>query len=342
MSDNVQQLDLDKLGTYLEANGSEIKGIKSAKKFAGGQSNPTFLLEAETGRYVLRRQPPGKLLKSAHAVDREYRVIRALADSDVPVPKTYLLCEDPDVVGSMFYMMDFVDGQIYWDPKLPELDNAQRSHVYSQMNQVLASIHNVDLEAAGLSDYGRPGNYFARQVSLWTKQYRASETEHIEEMEQLISWIEANVPEDDGRVALVHGDYRLDNIMFSKSDLQAITVLDWELSTLGHPFADIAYQCTMLRLSQDSPIPGLQGIDRQSLGIPTEEEYVADYCKRTGISGIDNWHFYLAFSLLRAAGIAQGVQKRALGGNASSKMALAVGAMVRPAAVMALDIIEQG
>jgi len=341
MITDIQQLDLEKLGAYLAEHTPEIKGIKNAKKFAGGQSNPTFLIEADSGKYVLRRQPPGKLLKSAHAVDREYRVINALESTDVPVPKTYHLCEDPDIVGSMFYIMEFVDGDIYWDAQLQDKTNEQRTHIYDEMNKVLAAIHNVDIEKVGLGDYGRPGNYFARQVAMWIKQYRASETIKIDAMEDLISWIEQNVPEDDGRVTLVHGDYRLDNIMFNKSDLQAITVLDWELSTIGHPFADLAYQCTMLRLPQKSPVPGLQGIDRAALGIPSEAEYIASYCKRTGIEKIDNWHFYLAFSLLRACGIAQGVAKRAIDGNASSKIALAVGAMVKPCAEMALEIIEK-
>jgi len=341
MTTDIHQLDLENLTNYLAEHTPEIIGIKSAKKFAGGQSNPTFLIEAESGKYVLRRQPFGKLLKSAHAVDREYRVINALESSDVPVPKTYHLCKDPDVVGSIFYIMEFVDGDIFWDSQLQEKTNEQRTHIYDQMNKVLAAIHNVDINQLGLGDYGRPGNYFARQVAIWVKQYRASETIKNEAMEKLITWVEHNVPEDDGQVTLVHGDYRLDNIMFRKSDLQAITVLDWELSTLGHPFADLAYQCTMLRLPQNSPVPGLQGIDRSSIGIPSEEEYIASYCKRTGIDGIDNWHFYLAFSLLRACGIAQGVAKRAIDGNASNKIALTIGAMVKPCAEMALEIIEQ-
>lgn len=341
MTNNIQQLDLDKLGAYLAEHAPEIKAIKSAKKFPGGQSNPTFLIEADSGKYVLRRQPPGKLLKSAHAVDREYRVINALESTDVPVPQTYHFCEDPEIVGSMFYIMEFVDGDIYWDARLPDKTNEQRTHIYDQMNQVLAAIHNVNIAEASLSDYGRPGNYFARQVAMWIKQYRASETVKIDAMEDLINWIEQNVPEDDGKVTLVHGDYRLDNIMFNKNSLQAITVLDWELSTLGHPYADLAYQCTMLRLTPEAPVPGLQGVDRSALGIPSEEEYIASYCQRTGIEKIDNWHFYLAFSLLRACGIAQGVAKRAIDGNASSEIALSVGAMVKPCAEMALAIIAE-
>mgnify|MGYP000612558666 CR=1 FL=1 len=340
MITDIQQLDLEKLGAYLAEHTPEIKGIKNAKKFAGGQSNPTFLIEADSGKYVLRRQPPGKLLKSAHAVDREYRVINALESTDVPVPKTYHLCEDPDIVGSMFYIMEFVDGDIYWDAQLKDKTNEQRTHTYDEMNKVLAAIHNVDIEKVGLGDYGRPGNYFARQVAMWIKQYRASETIKIDAMEDLISWIEQNVPEDDGRVTLVHGDYRLDNIMFNKSDLQAITVLDWELSTIGHPFADLAYQCTMLRLPQKSPVPGLQGIDRAALGIPSEEAYIAAYCAHMGIEKIAHWAFYLAFSFFRLAAIAQGVAKRALDGNASSKQANKVGAFVAPLAMAAMHVIK--
>lgn len=240
---DVSQLDVVKLASYLEANIEGFKGPISADKFPGGQSNPTFKISAESGVYVLRRQPPGKLLKSAHAVDREYRVLAALADTDVPVAKVYHLCEDRDIIGSMFYVMEFCDGNVHWDAQLPEVDNATRGKMYDEMNRVLAALHSVDLKAAGLEDYGKPGNYFARQLDRWTKQYRASEMDKIEEMDQLIDWLENNQPEDDGRVSLVHGDYRLDNVMFDQDNQNIIAVLDWELSTLGHPYADLAYQC---------------------------------------------------------------------------------------------------
>jgi len=291
---------------------------------------------------VLRRQPPGKLLKSAHAVDREYRVYSALADTDVPTPKVYHLCEDRDVIGSMFYVMEYCEGRIFWDAALPQLaSNDERTQAYAQMGKVLAAIHSVDLEAVGLSDYGKPGNYFERQLSRWTQQYRASETQDIPAMNQLIEWLEANMPEDDGRVSLVHGDFRLDNMMFASNEVRVIAVLDWELSTLGHPFADLAYQCMQLRMPANSgSMSGLAGADRAALGIPSEAEYVAAYCEAMGIDKIEHWAFYLAFSFFRLAAIAQGVAKRALDGNASSKQASKVGAYVAPLAMGALQVIK--
>lgn len=338
----VDQLDTERLQEYLIQQVPGFSGpIKSAEKFSGGQSNPTFKLETGTGIYVLRRQPPGKLLKSAHAVDREFRVMLALADSDVPVPKVVHLCEDRDVIGSMFYLMEYCEGRIFWDAALPELDNAQRGAFYEEMNRVLAALHSVDLEAAGLVDYGRPGNYFERQFGRWQGQYRASELEPIPAMDQLIHWLGEHLPEDDGRVSLVHGDYRLDNIMFHPTESRAIAVLDWELSTLGHPFADLAYQCMQLRMPANSGnISGLMHVDRKSLGIPSEQEYVSRYCERMGIERIDNWAFYLAFSFFRLAAIIQGVAKRAHDGNASSKNAAGLGALVEPLAMMALDVIK--
>lgn len=339
----VDELDEVALAAYLEANVEGFKGPLTATKFAGGQSNPTFKIDAASGEYVLRRQPPGKLLKSAHAVDREFRVMSALADTGVPVPKMYFLCEDVDVLGSMFFLMEYKQGNLYWSAALPEIDgNETRAAMYAEMNRVLAAMHSVDIEAVGLADYGRPGNYFERQLQRWTKQYRASEIQPIPEMDALIEWLQEHLPEDDGKIALVHGDYRLDNMMFSEDNSEVIAVLDWELSTLGHPYADLAYQCMQLRLpagdSKDATSSGLMGIDRGALGIPTEEEYVAMYCERMGIDGIDNWSFYLAFSFFRLGAIAQGVAKRAADGNASSKRAASVGAMVPPLAQMALQV----
>lgn len=339
----VDTLDEVKLASYLEANVEGFKGPLTATKFAGGQSNPTFKIDAASGTYVLRRQPPGKLLKSAHAVDREFRVLDALKDTDVPVAKVYHLCEDRDVIGSMFYIMEFCDGNIYWSAALPEIDsNEQRAKMYDEMNRVLAALHSVDVDAVGLSDYGKPGNYFERQLTRWTSQYKASELEPIEEMDQLIAWLEKHLPEDDGKVSLSHGDYRLDNVMFDKNNDKIIAVLDWELSTLGHPYADLAYQCMQLRLPASdakNTMSGLMGVDPSTLGIPTEEEYVAAYCKRMGIEKIDNWSFYLCFSFFRLGAIAQGVAKRAADGNASNKAAGKVGAMVKPLAQLALHII---
>ncbi|HEY8568653.1 phosphotransferase [Microbulbifer sp.] len=337
----VDQLDTEKLSAYLKGKIPGFDGPVHASKFSGGQSNPTFKIQTSAGNYVLRRQPPGKLLKSAHAVDREFRVMQALAGSDVPVPNVLHLCEDRDVIGSMFYLMEYCEGRIFWDAALPELNNGERSAFYEEMNRVLAALHSVNSDAVGLSDYGRPGNYFERQFERWQGQYRASELQPISAMDQLIQWLGENLPADDGRVSLVHGDYRLDNIMFHPTESRAIAVLDWELSTLGHPFADLAYQCMQLRMPADSGnISGLMGVDRHSLGIPTEREYVARYCERMGIERIDNWAFYLAFSFFRLAAIIQGVAKRAHDGNASSKNAAKLGAFVGPLATLALDVIE--
>ena len=338
---SVDQLDTERLQEYLKQQLPGFSGPVSASKFSGGQSNPTFKLKTGAGTYVLRRQPPGKLLKSAHAVDREFRVMQALAGSDVPVPNVVHLCEDRDVIGSMFYLMEYCEGRIFWDAALPELDNTQRADFYEEMNRVLAALHSVDIDAVGLSDYGRPGNYFERQFGRWQGQYRASELQAIPAMDQLIQWLGDHLPEDDGRVALVHGDYRLDNIMFHPSESRAIAVLDWELSTLGHPFADLAYQCMQLRMPAESGnISGLMNVDRERLGIPSEKDYVARYCERMGIDRIDNWAFYLAFSFFRLAAIIQGVAKRAHDGNASSKNAATLGALVEPLAMMALDVID--
>lgn len=341
----VDTLDEALLASYLEANIEEFKGPLTASKFAGGQSNPTFKIDAASGSYVLRRQPPGKLLKSAHAVDREYRVLAALADTDVPVAKVYHLCDDPDVIGSMFYIMEFCDGNVHWASSLEDMSsNQQRAKMYDEMSRVMAAIHSVDLEKVGLSDYGRPGNYFQRQYDRWSAQYKASELKPIPEMDQVIEWLGNNIPEDDGKVSLVHGDYRLDNLMFSADNERVIAVLDWELSTLGHPYADLAYQCMGMRLpSGNGPgaSSGLLGVDTQALGIPSEQEYIDSYCQRMGIDKLDNWNFYLAFSFFRLAAIAQGVAKRAADGNASSKAAGGIATMVQPIAANALAIINE-
>ncbi|MGB1808147.1 MAG: phosphotransferase [Porticoccaceae bacterium] len=341
----VDTLDEALLASYLEANIEEFKGPLTASKFAGGQSNPTFKIDAASGSYVLRRQPPGKLLKSAHAVDREYRVLAALGATDVPVAKVYHLCEDPEVIGSMFYIMEFCEGNVHWEAALEDISSTQqRAKMYDEMSRVLAAIHSVDLDAVGLADYGRPGNYFQRQYDRWSAQYKASELTPIPEMDQVIEWLGNNIPEDDGKVSLVHGDYRLDNLMFSPDNDRVIAVLDWELSTLGHPYADLAYQCMGMRLpSGNGPgaSSGLLGVDIQALGIPSEQDYIASYCQRMGIEKLENWNFYLAFSFFRLAAIAQGVAKRAADGNASSKAAGGVAAMVQPLAANALTIIDE-
>ncbi|MBL4612847.1 MAG: phosphotransferase [Emcibacter sp.] len=333
-------IDDQKLSAYLEQHIDGFKGPLTLKKFAGGQSNPTFLITAASGKYVLRRKPPGQLLKSAHAVDREYQVTKALGNTAVPVASPLHLCCDDDVIGSWFYVMDFMDGRIFWDPSLPDMDKAERTALYHEMNRVLAAIHSVDLTANGLSEYGKPGNYFDRQIGRWTKQYKASETEHIEPMEQLIDWVTKNIPEDDGKVSLIHGDFRLDNFIFHPTKPEIIAVVDWELSTLGHPLADLAYQCMQWRMPHDSIIMGLDGIDRAALGIPTEEDYIREYAQRMGEDTIDHWSFYLAFSFFRLAAIVQGVMKRSLDGNASNEKAQAVGKLTRPLAEKAIAILK--
>jgi aminoglycoside phosphotransferase (APT) family kinase protein len=338
---STQQLDTAALADYLKDKIPGFSGELSAEKFPGGQSNPTFKLTANGQSYVLRRKPPGELLKSAHAVDREFKVISALQDTDVPVPRTFVLCEDDAVIGSMFYVMEYLEGRILWDPVLPDAaNNEERAAIYDAMNQTMAALHCVNVEAVGLSDYGRPGNYFERQVGRWSKQYRASETQHIATMETLMEWLTANMPEDDGVVSLVHGDYRLDNMMFHPTEPRVIALLDWELSTLGHPLADLANQCMAWMLPRDSGVKGLQGIDRQSLGIPSDQQYIARYCERTGRDGIDNWNFYIVFSLFRLAAILQGIVKRAQIGTASSAEADSRGDMVVPLADMAVALID--
>jgi aminoglycoside phosphotransferase (APT) family kinase protein len=334
------QLDTGKLGGYLERVLPGFTGPITAEKTPTGQSNPTFLLSSPSGRYVLRKKPPGQLLKSAHAVDREYKVMKGLGQTDVPVPRMLHLCEDDSVLGTAFFVMEFVDGAIFWNPALPELANAQRTMVYDEENRALAALHCVDPVKVGLADFGKAGSYFARQRDRWSKQYRASETEHIAEMETLITWLAANEPADDGRVSLVHGDYRIDNMIFAKDASRLLAIIDWELSTLGHPFSDLAYQCMQWRLPNKDAMRGLADIDRQALGIPTEEEYVAKYCERVGIAGIPHFNFYLAFSFFRLAAIVQGVKKRGLEGNASNpERARKSGEMVPVLAKMGVGVL---
>ena len=341
MNDAVQALDLAALGRYLAEHLEGFRGSLAATKYSGGQSNPTFLLQAGNRRYVLRRQPPGELLKSAHAVDREFRVMRALAQTAVPVPKVLHLCEDRGVIGSLFYVMEHVEGRIFWYPALPELSAETRGPIFDRMNETLAALHSVDPAAVDLADFGRPGNYFARQLGRWTQQYRASETARIGAMEEVIPWLERHLPPDDGRVAIVHGDYRLDNMIWAPDAPRILAVIDWELSTLGHPFADLAYQCMQWRLPNAGVFRGLGELDRRANGIPTEEDYISAYCRRTGVSGIDNWPFYLAFCFFRMAAILQGVLKRALDGNASNpERGLKMGEAVPLLARLAADIVE--
>lgn len=337
---DTQTLDTKRLREWLTQQIGEFNGPLTAEKFPGGQSNPTFKLMAGGEQYVLRRKPPGNLLASAHAVDREFRVISSLQSTDVPVPKSIALCEDETIIGSMFYVMEYLEGRVFWDPAIPEVGNAERRAIYDDMNRVLACLHEVDVCAAGLEDYGRPGNYFERQVSRWTKQYRASETETIDAMEKLIAWLPENMPEDDGRVSLVHGDYRLDNLMFHPTEPRIIAVLDWELSTLGNPIADLAYQVMAWQLPPTGGVSGMAGVDRKLLQIPTDDEYVRAYCERTGRDEIKNWNFYLVFCFFRLAAILQGVKKRGLDGNASSAEAIERGKLMTPLAELGLSFIR--
>lgn len=337
----VDALDEERLAAYLEKHVTGFTGPLIASKFPGGQSNPTFKIDAASGSYVLRRQPPGELLKSAHAVDREHRVLAALEDCDVPVARVYHLCEDKDVIGSMFYLMEFVQGRVFWDPTLPEVESRdERVAIYDEMNRVLAAIHNVDVEPAGLGDYGKPGNYFARQINRWSKQYRASETEHSAAMETLMAWLPDNIPPEEERSYLVHGDYRLDNVMFHPTEPRIIAVLDWELSTLGSPMGDLAGQVMGWMFPNMGPVRGLGDKSREEVGIPSNEEYVASYCERTGRKNIEDWPFYLAYSIFRAGAILQGVKKRMLLGNASSADSKALEFDVQTIAQQGVELIE--
>ena len=339
MNDGVHTLDVDKLSDYLTQQLDEFTGIKKSKKFNTGQSNPTYLLETAEKKYVLRKKPPGELLPSAHAVDREYRIIKALEETKVPVPRTVFLCNDESIIGTIFYVMEFVDGRIFWDPTLPEIDENKRMKVYEETVRIMAELHKIDVEKAGLLDFGKPGNYFERQVGRWIKQYRAAETESYPEVETLIAWLEKTMPDDDGLISIVHGDYRLYNMIFDHEEESMLALLDWELSTIGHPYADLAYQCMNWYIPQIGITPGLAGINLQKLGIPSEDDYVSNYCSKMGINSIPNWSFYLAFGFFRLAGIAQGVYKRSIQGNASADNAKELGAAVPILGKIALSIV---
>ena len=319
MSDTAQpDVTVDVLAPWFQAVLPECGELRSLRKFGTGQSNPTFAVTTSTGRYVLRTQPTGTLLKSAHAVDREFRVMRALSGTGVPVPAMIHLAQDGSPLGRDFYLMEHLEGRIFWDPALPELDKEARGEIYREMNHVLAKLHAVDIDAVGLTDFGRAGNYYARQLSRWSKQYHASEPDPDQQMNDLMAWLDIHLPEDDGQVSLVHGDWRLDNLMFHPTEPRIVGVLDWEISTLGHPIADLAYQCMQWRLPNASAMRGLGGVDRAAIGLPSDEAYLALYCERRGIPGIENWSFCLAFSFFRLIAILQGVVRRAQEGNASN------------------------
>lgn len=333
--------DLAKLEAWMHAHVEGFQGPITIEQFKGGQSNPTFMLQGGNKKYVMRRKPPGKLLPSAHAVDREYKVISALAKTDVPVARAYALCEDDSVIGTAFYIMDCVEGRILWDPTLPDYTPQQRRDIYDELNRVMAALHMVDYQAVGLGDYGKPGSYLERQVARWTKQYRASETEKIEAVERLIEWLPENIPAGD-ETSVVHGDFRIDNVILHPTEPRILAVLDWELSTLGNPLTDFAYHCMTWRLTPGQ-FRGLAGFNLAELGIPTEQEHVAAYCKRTGRAPIPQkeWEYYMVFNMFRLTGILQGIMARALQGNASSTEALDAGKRARPLAELAWSQVEK-
>ncbi|MWB76441.1 phosphotransferase [Pseudooceanicola sp. 216_PA32_1] len=309
-------LDTDAVEAYLKNRIPGFEGPVKAEKFANGQSNPTFKLLTPSGDYVLRRKPPGQLLKSAHAVDREFRVQSALWDTDVPVARMYLLSDDDSVIGSQFYVMEAVRGRNINQPTMPEVAQDQRRLINAEMARVLARIHGVDLDKAGLSDYGPEGNYYRRQIDRWIKQYRASQTDDLPEMEELIAWLDSHIPPEDGQRTLAHGDYRIDNMLFHTTEPRCVAVLDWELSTTGHPYADVAAVIMQWQMPEESR--GLAGVDRKAVGVMEDEEFIAEYCRQAGISEIPQFGFYLAFTFFRMAGILQGIKKRLIDGTASN------------------------
>jgi aminoglycoside phosphotransferase (APT) family kinase protein len=341
-----QKFNLQALGAYMQAH---VEGFTAAdaaalqaEQFKGGQSNPTFRLTANGRRFVMRAKPgpKAKLLPSAHAVEREFKVQRALHGVGFPVAKQYALCEDESVIGRAFYIMDCVEGRVLWDQGLPGHGNADRAAIYGEMNRVMSSLHTTDFAAIGLADYGKPGNYFARQIERWTKQYKLAETEKIEEMDNLIAWLPQHIPAGD-ETTIVHGDYRLDNMIFHPTEARVLAVLDWELSTLGHPLADFSYHCMSWHIAPGA-FRGIAGLDLAALGIPSEQQYIDQYGQRTG-KNVDtrDWGFYMAYNMFRLCGILQGIMKRYVDGTASSQQALESGSRAKPMAQMGWDQVEK-
>jgi aminoglycoside phosphotransferase (APT) family kinase protein len=332
--------DADRLWEWLRPLVSDATQAVPIAQFDAGQSNPTYLIDGGTRKLVLRRKPPGTLLPSAHAVEREFRIMRALAATRVPVPRCLALCEDPEVIGSAFYVMEYVEGRIFRDPTLPSLPRDEREAVYTEMNRVIAELHSVDPNAIGLTDYGRAGNYIQRQVQRWTSQYRASQTENVPAMERLIEWLPQHIPPGD-ETRIVHGDYRIDNVIFDPQEPRIRAVLDWELSTLGHPLADFAYHCLIWYRNPDTQ-QGIHGLDLQGLGIPAVRTYLEAYCERLGREPLapQHWEYYLVFNMFRLVGILQGIAARALQGNASSTQAARMGGGARPLAEDAWRRVE--
>ena len=342
---DAQAVDLEALSAYLNEHLDGFKGPLTAEIFKGGQSNPTYKLITPGASYVMRAKPGpvARLLPSAHAIEREFKVMRGLQGTDVPVPKMYCLCEDETVIGRAFYVMEFVEGRVLWDQSLPGMTNAQRGDIYDEMNRVIAALHKVKFSERGLAEYGKPGNYFERQIGRWSKQYNASITQPIPEMDSLMQWLPANIPasaRDASQVSIVHGDFRLDNLLFHASEPRVLAVLDWELSTLGHPLADFSYHCMAWHIPPGT-FRGIGGLDVASLGIPTEAEYIRRYCQRTGLTTPEalqaDWNFYLAYNLFRLAAILQGIAKRVEAGTASSAQAVSSAAGAPLLAKMAWD-----
>src|SRR6476661_330472 len=347
--------DTEVLAAWLEAHMPGFRGPLTASMFKGGQSNPTYKLDTPGGSYVMRAKPGpvAKLLPSAHAVEREFAVMSGLAGTGVPVPRMYCLCEDESVIGRAFYVMEFMQGRVLWDQALPDLSHEQRGPIYDEMNRVIAALHTVDFAARGLAGYGKPGNYFERQIGRWSKQYKASTdgagpmSQPIDAMEKLVEWLPAHIPpaaRDESKVSIVHGDYRLDNLMFHATQPRIVAVLDWELSTLGHPLADFSYHCMAWNIPHGS-FRGIGGLDLPSLGIPSEDEYIRRYCDRTGLSTVADlkadWKFYMAYNMFRIAAILQGIAKRVEAGTASSAQAAASGAGARPMADLAWQFAQR-
>lgn len=338
----IHRFDTARLQEYMLSHVEGFVGPLSVRQFRGGQSNPTYLLESPSGRYVLRRKPPGKLLRSAHAVDREFTVISALYAAGFPVPRPLALCTDEDVVGTIFFIMEFVEGRILWDLDLPDSEPDERRALYDHMNQTIAGLHNFEFDKLGLRDFGRPGNYFERQISRWSKQYAASETTKIDAMDRLLSWLPDHVPDDDA-AAIVHGDFRLDNLVFHPTEPRVIAVLDWELSTIGHPLGDFTYHLMSWQMPEIGiGSSGLAGKDLGRLGIPSEDEYVSSYCERTGRDrGIPDRNFYAAYNFFRLAAILQGIAGRVRDGTAASAHAAKAAQAVLPLATIGWQFAEK-
>lgn len=339
---SVPDIDLRALGGWLSGHVQGMAPLVSVRQFQGGQSNPTFLVtDAQGSRYVLRKKPPGVLLPSAHAIDREYRVIKALAATGVPVPRVQCYCEDPQVIGAPFYLMEFVEGRIFWDPTLPELDAPERAAMYDEMNRVIALMHSIDPAEVGLGDYGRPEGFLARQIGRWTKQYRASTTEDIEAMERLIEWLPQHIPAS-SQAGIFHGDFRLDNLIFHPTEPRILAVLDWELSTLGHPLADFAYHMLPWRLTS-SEFRGMAERELEPLGIPSEADYVRRYFERTGQAmDASAYEFCVVYSMFRLAAILQGILKRSIDGTAADAKAHETGLKARGVAEAAWRLVNAG